>query len=106
MSTYCLEARSSMDYAEKEQLRLKAKMLLGIPAEQINADAATAIQCAMDMGYRTAGGIAEMARKMMNEQRWKKFEEFREGMPGQLLEEMKRRAARGEFVVLVAPKSE
>jgi 16S rRNA (cytidine1402-2'-O)-methyltransferase len=36
----------------------------------------------------------------------KKFEEFREGLPGQLLEEMKHRAARGEFVVLVAPKPE
>jgi 16S rRNA (cytidine1402-2'-O)-methyltransferase len=36
----------------------------------------------------------------------KKFEEFREGLPGQLLEEMRHRAARGEFVVLVAPKSE
>lgn len=36
----------------------------------------------------------------------KKFEEFRGGLPSQLLEEARCRAARGEFVVLVAPKSE
>jgi 16S rRNA (cytidine1402-2'-O)-methyltransferase len=36
----------------------------------------------------------------------KKFEEFRAGLANQLLDEMRGRAARGEFVVLVAPKSE
>jgi 16S rRNA (cytidine1402-2'-O)-methyltransferase len=36
----------------------------------------------------------------------KKFEEFRAGLPSQLLEELRSRAVRGEFVVLVAPKSD
>jgi 16S rRNA (cytidine1402-2'-O)-methyltransferase len=35
----------------------------------------------------------------------KKFEEFRAGLPGPLLEEMRRRPAKGEFVVLVEPES-
>jgi 16S rRNA (cytidine1402-2'-O)-methyltransferase len=36
----------------------------------------------------------------------KKFEEFRAGLAGELLEEMRARPVRGEFVVLVAPESE
>ncbi|HEX4120527.1 MAG TPA: 16S rRNA (cytidine(1402)-2'-O)-methyltransferase [Verrucomicrobiae bacterium] len=36
----------------------------------------------------------------------KKFEEFRAGLASQLLDEMRGRAMRGEFVVLIAPKSD
>jgi 16S rRNA (cytidine1402-2'-O)-methyltransferase len=36
----------------------------------------------------------------------KKFEEFRAGLASQLLDEMRKRAVKGEFVVLIAPKSE
>jgi len=36
----------------------------------------------------------------------KKFEEFRAGLAGQLLEEMRARSVRGEFVVLVGPEPE
>jgi len=36
----------------------------------------------------------------------KKFEEFRSGRPGQLLEEMRTRPAKGEFVVLLGPEAE
>jgi 16S rRNA (cytidine1402-2'-O)-methyltransferase len=36
----------------------------------------------------------------------KKFEEFRAGLASQLLEEMRARSVRGEFVVLVGPEPE
>jgi 16S rRNA (cytidine1402-2'-O)-methyltransferase len=36
----------------------------------------------------------------------KKFEEFRRGRPGELLEVTKKRALKGEFVVLVAGMSD
>ena len=36
----------------------------------------------------------------------KKFEEFRRGRPAALLEELKKRPAKGEFVVLIGPEEE
>lgn len=42
-----------------------AYQLLGFKLGDISSDAATAINCAFDMGYRTPEGIANMARKLL-----------------------------------------
>ena len=62
--------------------------------------------------YRIARLLEELAalypmrNTVLARELTKKFEEFRSGRPGQLLEEMRTRPAKGEFVVLLGPEAE
>jgi 16S rRNA (cytidine1402-2'-O)-methyltransferase len=61
--------------------------------------------------YRIVKLMAELAemyptrKTLLARELTKRFEEFRTGLASQLLEEMRGRAVRGEFVVLVGPES-
>lgn len=60
-----MELEKNMSRGDQFALKREARLLIGIPADTISSEADIALQCAIDMGYRTPDAIAMMARKLM-----------------------------------------
>ena len=53
-----------MTKSERYALQQDAYRLLGFNEGEFCGDVMVAVNCAIDMGYRTPGGVATMARKL------------------------------------------